>query len=143
MRNIKHIVRNDDGATIIEFAILGPIVLGLMIAVLQLGMAMQSYNAVRSVTAETARFALVEYQKGNTPDNAAIRTTALGLADGAPYLLIPQNLTISVSDAGVQRVDRAKELTVNVSYRVPNILPFFEWAGPTVTHERPIFLLDI
>ena len=142
MRNIKHIVRNNDGSTIIEFALLGPIVLGLMIAVLQLGMAMQSYNALRSVTAETARFALVEYQKGNTPDNAAIQTTALGIADGAPYLLNPENLTITVSDAGVQRVDRAKELTVNVSYRVPNFLPFFEWTGPTVSHERPIFLLD-
>lgn len=142
MRDLKQILRNDDGATIIEFAMLGPIVLGLMIAVLQLGMAMQSYNAVRSVTAETARYALVEYQKGNTPDNATIRTTAIGIADGAPYLLNPEHLTISVSDAGTQRVDRARELTVNVSYQVPSFLPFFDWVRPTVSHERPIFLLD-
>jgi Flp pilus assembly protein TadG len=142
MRKIHQIVRNDEGATIVEFALIGPIVLGMMIAVLQLGMAMQSYNAVRSVTAETARYALVEYQRGNDPNNATIAQTAIGLADGSPYLLNPANLSIRVTDAATQRVDRAKELTVNVSYRVPSILPFFEWVSPTVSHERPIFLLD-
>src|SRR3546814_6664734 len=73
----QSILRDDSGATIIEFALLGPIVLGLMIAVIQIGLAMQSYNAVRSVTAETARFALVAYQQGNDPTNATIRTQAL------------------------------------------------------------------
>lgn len=142
MRKIQNIIRNEDGATIIEFALLGPMVIGLMIAVLQLGMAMQSYNAVRSVTAETARYALVEYQKGNGVDNANIQTTALDIADGAPYLLIRQDLTVNITDAATQRVNGARELTVDVSYRVPNILPFFDWVRPTVTHERPIFLLD-
>ena len=142
MRKVQEIIRADDGATIVEFALLGPMVIGMMIAVLQLGMAMQSYNAVRSVTAETARYALVEYQKGNDVNNATIEATALDLADGAPYLLMRQDLTVSVADAGVQRVNGARELTVDVSYRVPNILPFFDWTRPTVTHARPIFLLD-
>lgn len=142
MRKISTIARNEDGATIIEFALLGPVVLGLMIGVIQLGMAMQSYNAIRSVTAETARYALVEYQKGNTPTNAAIRTTALNIADGPPYLLMRDDLVVQVSDATTQRVDDAKELTVNVQYQVPNILPFFDWVRPTVNHTRPIFLLD-
>jgi Flp pilus assembly protein TadG len=142
MRKIRDIVRNSDGAAIIEFALVGPLVIAMMIAVLQLGMMMQSYNAVRSVTAETARFALVEYQKGNTPNNATIREAAIDIADGAPYLMNPTNLKVEVSDAGVQRVDRAKELTVNISYQAPSFLPFFDWVTPAVSHERPIFLLD-
>ena len=115
MRKVQEIIRADDGATIVEFALLGPMVIGMMIAVLQLGMAMQSYNAVRSVTAETARYALVEYQKGNDVNNDTIEATALDLADGAPYLLMRQDLTVSVADAGVQRVNGARELTVDVS----------------------------
>lgn len=138
----RDILRDESGATIIEFALLGPIVMGLMIGVIQIGLAMQSYNAIRSVTAETARFALVEYQQGNEPTNAEIRTQALGIADGPPYLLDPNDLTITVNDATVQRVNGAKELTVSVAYRTPTVLPFFDWVSPTVTHVRPIFLLD-
>lgn len=139
---LKDILHDDRGATIIEFALLGPVVIGLMIGVIQIGLAMQSYNAIRSVTAETARYALVEYQQGNAPTNAEIRTQALGIADGPPYLLDRADLTITVSDATVQRVTGAKELTVSVAYRTPTVLPFFDWVSPTVTHERPIFLLD-
>ncbi|OGS58120.1 MAG: hypothetical protein A3J40_08975 [Erythrobacter sp. RIFCSPHIGHO2_12_FULL_63_10] len=138
----QSILRDESGATIIEFALLGPIVLGLMIGVIQIGLAMQSYNAVRSVTAETARFALVAYQQGNDPTNATIRTQALGIADGPPYLLDRNDLVITVNDAAVQRVDGAKELTVSVAYQTPTVLPFFTWVSPIVSHERPIFLLD-
>lgn len=136
------ILRDESGATIIEFAILGPVVLGLMIGVIQIGLAMQSYNAIRSVTAETARFALVQYQQGNAPTNAQIRAQALGIADGPPYLLDPNDLTVTVNNAAVQRVNGAKELTVSVAYQTPTVLPFFNWVSPTVSHERPIFLLD-
>lgn len=128
----RDILRDDSGATIIEFALLGPIVLGLMIGVIQIGLAMQSYNAIRSVTAETARFALVQYQQGNEPTNAQIRAQALGIADGPPYLLDPNDLVISVNDATVQRVNGAKELTVSVAYQTPTVLPFFTWVSPTV-----------
>lgn len=138
----QSILRDESGAAMIEFAMLGPIVLGLMIGVIQIGLAMQSYNAIRSVTAETARFALVEYQQGNAPTNAQIRAQALGIADGPPYLLDPADLTITVSDATVQRVNGAKELTVSVAYQTPTVLPFFDWVSPMVSHERPIFLLD-
>src|SRR3546814_9994795 len=85
----------------------------LPICVIQIGLAMQSYNAIRSVTAETARFALVQYQQGNEPTNAQIRAQALGIADGPPYLLDPNDLTVTVNDAVVQRVNGAKELTVS------------------------------
>lgn len=136
------ILRDESGATIIEFALLGPIVIGLMIAVIQIGLAMQSYNAIRSVTAETARFALVAYQQGNDPTNAAIRAQAINIADGAPYLLDRNDLTVQVTDAAVQRVNGARELTVSVAYQTPTVLPFFNWVSPAVSHERPIFLLD-
>lgn len=139
---LARLARDCAGATIVEFAILAPAVIGLMLGVFQIGMAMQSYNAIRSVTAEAARYATVEYQKGEEPNNAAIRTQTIAIADGPPYLLDPDELTVTVVDAANQRVNGAREMTITVSYDVPSVLPLFEWTSPTVTQTRPIFVLE-
>ncbi len=139
---LDRLARDCAGATIVEFAILCPAVIGLMLGVFQIGMAMQSYNAIRSVTAEAARYATVEYQKGEEPTNTAIRTEAIAIADGPPYLLNPDELTVTVIDAPVQRVNGAREMTITVAYDVPSVLPLFDWTSPTVTQTRPIFVLE-
>lgn len=130
------------GTTILEFAILAPALFGLLLGVFQVGLSMQSYNAIRNVTADTARFAIVEYQKGDEPTNATIEGEAEDIAEGAPYLLDGDELTITVADAATQRVNGAREITITVSYDPPSVLPFFEWASPTITHQRPIFVLE-
>jgi Flp pilus assembly protein TadG len=137
----RQIARDREGAVIIEFAILGPLVLGLMIGVFQIGLAMQAYNSMRSVAGEAARYAAVEYQKGNSPDNNALETQAIAIATADPYILDP-SVVIDVSDAAIQRVTGAREMTITITYTVPAFLPFFDWASPTLTHSRPIFVLD-
>ena len=137
--------RENAGSTIVEFAIVAPAVIGLMIGVLQIGMAMQSYNAIRSVTAEAARWATVEYQKGgdDLPEPEDIEDEVMeDIAVGSPYLLKADALTVTVIDAPIQRVNGAREMTITVSYDVPSVLPFFGWASPTVTQARPIFVLE-
>lgn len=133
---------DDTGASAIEFAIIAPTLIVGMVGVLQVAMGMQSYNAVRNVTADTARFALVEYQKGETPSNSDIQTEAVNIARGAPYLLDNQSLSIRVIDAAAQRVSGATEKSITVSYTVPVVLPIFTMAAPTITHTRPIFVLS-
>lgn len=140
LRNLANLCREDRGATAIEFAILAPVIIGFMFGVLQIGTMMQASNAIRSVTAETARYALVEYQKGKEPDNAAIKTRAYSIADGAPYLLNKDYLSISINDAANQRVIGVREITVSVAYKVPTTLPLFDFIAPTVSHTRPIFV---
>jgi Flp pilus assembly protein TadG len=137
----RRILRDREGAVIIEFAILAPLVLGLMIGVFQVGLGMQAYNSMRSVAGEAARYAAVEYQKGNSPDNDAIETQAIAIATADPYILDP-SVAINVTDAAVQRVTGAREMTITITYTVPTFLPFFDWASPTLTHSRPIFVLD-
>jgi hypothetical protein len=31
---------------------------------------------------------------------------------------------------------------MTLTYTVPVVLPLFDWASPTLTHTRPIFVLD-
>ncbi|MGI8944405.1 MAG: TadE/TadG family type IV pilus assembly protein [Qipengyuania sp.] len=139
MRN--KIVTDNSGATIVEFAILAPIIIGLMLGVLQIGLGMQSYSAMRGVASDSARYATIEYQKEVVVANSAIETWAESRAAGAPYLL-QSNFNAAVSDAGTQRVDGATEKTITVTYTPQLILPFMGWVNPTLTFSRPIFLLQ-
>jgi Flp pilus assembly protein TadG len=141
---LARITRDRTGTTAVEFALVGPAVIGLMLGVFQVGMAMQSHNAIRSVTAEAARYATVEFQKGATPadlTNDEIEEEALDIADEVPYVLVRSRVTVNVVDAPTQRVNGAREMTITVSYTPPPVLPLFDWASPTVTHTRPIFVI--
>ena len=137
----RRIVLDRSGAAMVEFALLAPLIIAAIFGVLQIGMAMQSYNAIRNVTADTARYALVEYQKGQEPSNAAIRTQALSIADGSPYLLKDENLTVTIENAATQRITGVKEMVVTISYAIPTILPVPSYIAPTVSHSQAIFVL--
>jgi Flp pilus assembly protein TadG len=142
IRLVRRFRQDRNGSVVIEFALIGPALIVALIGVLQVGMAMQSYNAIRSVTAETSRYALVEHQKDNVLTNAEIQSEAVDIATGAPYLLKSSALTITVTDAATQRVSGATEKTVTVTYQVPSFLPLMNFVAPSVNHSRPIFLLD-
>lgn len=135
------IVRDQRGAALIEFAILGPLVIGLLFGVFQIGIGMQAQNSLRSIAADTARYAAVEFQKDQTPSNARIQTEAMTIATSNPYNL-DNSVRITVVNAATQRVSGAREMTLTISYTVPAVLPLLEWASPTLTHTRPIFVLN-
>jgi len=130
------------GAAAIEFALIGPAFLVMMLGVLQVGMGLQSYNAMRSLSADVARYSVVQYQTGNDISNSQIRSWTRNHARGAPYLMDPNRLGVTVSDAGTQRVAGAKELRLRVTYQITSVLEFIDIEGPTLDFERPVFLLD-
>ena len=135
-------LRDNSGSALIEFALIGPLVIGLMLGVLQVGLAAQSYNAMRSASADAARYALVEYQKGNTPSAATIETQAEDIATSDPYRLDSDALVLDVDEAPTQSVDGAIEMTIVTRYSPPLVLPFFKWTSPQMTYERPIFVIQ-
>lgn len=144
-RPFLHRLRRDiRGSVAIEFALVGPAFIALLMGVLQFGVAMQAYNAVRNVSADVARQVAVQYQEaaGNPtawPSNGAVRLAAIGVAESAPYLLDRDNLRVSVINAPAQRITGAKEITLSIEYDVPTFMPLFGFEGPTISYERPIF----
>lgn len=137
----RTILRDDRGATLVEFAILAPAVIGLMLGVLQIGMSMQSYNAMRSVAADGARMASIEYMKENEIDNAEIRDRTKTIATGAPYLF-QDSVQVTVEDVIPSRVTGAKEKTLTIRYTPPNVIALIEFANPELVYSRPMFLID-
>ena len=132
---------NETGATLIEFAMLGPVIIMMLIGVVQVAALTQSYNALRSVAADTARYAIVEYQKQNSVTDTTVEDFAEMLGTGPRYQLT-SNLSASVANATNQRVDGATEKTLTVTYTPPAIMPIVDWVSPTLTYSRPIFLID-
>lgn len=139
---IRRLGRAEAGSVAVEFALIGPALIVMMLGVLQVGLGVQSYNAMRSLSADVARYSMVQYQTGNQLSNSQLRTWARNHAQGAPYLFDPQRLGVRVEDAANQRVTGAKELTMTVSYRLKSPLEFIDIPGPVIDYERPIFLLD-
>lgn len=141
-RSIRQLWRASDGSAIVEFAILGPVMLGMMFAVLQIGIGMQNYNALRGIAADTARYSVVNYQSGNKLSTTQLSTFARSTATRPPYGLIGSRLTATVELAGTQRVTGATELTVSLTYQVPTALSVLSMGDIPIQYSRPVFLLN-
>lgn len=139
---LQRLGRENRGAVMVEFAILGPLLILAVLGVYQVGVGMQAYNALRSVVSETGRQAAVNYQKSNELDKAQIQDVAEGLAIAAPYNLDPNRLEVSVDDAETQRVAGARELTLSIQYSVPTLLSIMGMSDPELTQTRPIFVTE-
>ena len=139
---LRRMAGDHNGAAAVEFALLAPLFFAAMFGVLQIGLAMQSYNAIRNVAADTARYSLVEYQRGGELSNTEIATQARGIATGVPYLLKQTNMTVAVDDAETQRIGGVKEMNITIGYTIPTVLPLPDYIAPTISHSQPIFVLD-
>lgn len=141
MHKLKTLRSDERGTTIIEFALLAPVILGLFFGLIQIGISMQAYNSMRGVASDTARYAVIEYMKKNEVGNDTIKSKARQIATGAPYLL-QDTVQITVTSVATPQVQGTFEKNILVTYTPPNVLPFFNFVSPQLTYERPIFVID-
>lgn len=128
------------GTAILEFALLGPAFIAMLLGVLQVGIGLQNYNAMRNLSADVARYAMIQYSTGNQLNNEQIRGYAVASGQGAPYLLNGDRLVAAVTTPATQRVSGATELKLQINYRIPTLFDSMGLRGPTLTYTRPIFL---
>lgn len=135
------LLRRQDGSAVVEFALLGPIFLGLFMGVLQVGIGMQNYNALRGLSGDVARRAVVTYQTGVRPDTATLETWAENRAAAAPYGLRAAQFNAQISSASPQRVTGAIEYTITLTYTVPTLLSVIGVDDIPLTYTRPVFVV--
>jgi len=141
-RLLRALRRQERGSVVVEFALVAPILLVLVFGVLQVGFALQNYNALRNLSADVARYAVIAHQSGNTLSTTQIRTYAINHAQGAPYLLQADQVNAVVTRPDVQRVSGATELQITVTYQIESLLDFAGIETPFITYTRPIFVTD-
>ena len=142
VRALRRLVGDDRGSTLIEFGLLAPAFIVMLFGVLQVGIGLQNYNAMRSLSADVARHAMIEHARDNPLSNTQLEAYAADLGSGAPYLLIGDNLDVDVAPAATQQIDDASELTLTIEYQIPSVLSSLGLEGPEIDYRRPIFLAD-
>ena len=141
-RSFKSLLGDSSGSVAVEFALIGPVLIGGMLAVLQFGLGMQNYNALRSISADTARYAAVNLQKKSTIDNAAIKQFATTTAAAPPYGLNGNRLTVACTDDTTQNITGATRKTLTLDYKIPSMLAMFKINEIPLTYSRPIIVIN-
>jgi Flp pilus assembly protein TadG len=130
------------GSTMIEFALLAPVLIGAMLGVFQAGLAVQNYNAVRNVAADVARHAMVQFTIGQPMTNTLMVTYAEDAATGAPYMLRAARLDVTVVDVPTPQVTGTFEKTLTVTYQIPTLLEDLGLVGPSINYSRPVIVTN-
>jgi Flp pilus assembly protein TadG len=131
---INRIRTDRSGSATIEFALLAPVFFAALLGVVQAGWGFQNYTAMRQLSADVARYMIVNTAVSNTD----VGTTFTTAASSAPYLL--SSATVQVTDAATQRFPAAKEKTITVTAQVDSL---FSWMGvkaPAMSYSQPVFV---
>ena len=136
----KRQARDERGGTLVEFALVSPIMLTLLFGVIQVGLHVQNANAVRNLAADGARAAVVEYQRGNSLSANQIAAEIRARGVGPKYNLNLDRLDVVVTEEA-SRIGGVDEMSIAISYDMPNYLAFVDLSDLTIEYERPVFLL--
>lgn len=138
--------RDSAGSVAIEFALIGPAMFAMLLGVMQIGIGMQNYNALRSVSAEVARYAVINAQDAAAQSNMTLRDTndqledyAEEIATATPYGLQASKLTVTVTSVPT-RVDGASERSIQLQYNIPSVLGVIGIDSIPITYTRPVFI---
>jgi Flp pilus assembly protein TadG len=123
----------------LEFALLSPLLIFLLVGTLQVGIMLQSYSALHHVTADVARHAMVQYATGNHLDDTELTLFARGKATAPPYMLT-STLVVTVTDTATPQIAGTTEKALTITYQIPSLLSSMGLNGPSITDARPLFL---
>ena len=135
----RRLRRNQTGVATLEFAILGPAIMLMLFGVIQVGIGLQNYNALRNVSADVSRYVMIQYATGNKLSNDQMTDYAESVASGAPYLL-HSVIQVTITDVATPQVTGALEKTLTIRYQIPSVLKSMGLEGPTIVYSRPMFL---
>lgn len=133
--------KNEHGGTMLEFALLAPAFMALLIGLFEVGIYMQNYNAVRSLAADAGRFAAVEYQRNNEIGEETLQSNITAMAIAEPYNLQSSRLKVEVDEVS-SRVSGAHEFQLGLTYALPDFLGSIGAANIEIEYERPLFVID-
>lgn len=148
--------RDECGSVLIEFALLAPAVIMLLMGVVQVGLHVQNSNAVRNLAADGARFAVVQAQLDRPTSTDTVETWIRSRGVGSRYNLNTDRLNICVTSSGstaspgcpsgvaavTSRVTGVREMKIRITYNAPDYIPFVAGNVLQLDYTRPVFLLQ-
>ena len=139
---LRRLLRDTRASALVEFAMLAPVFIMLLIGMLQIGLQIQNYNAVRNLAADGARYAVVQWQQGTKSSTAEVEAWVRAKAVSGTYGLNTDLLTVSVSQPLLSQITGTTEMDINVSYAAPNFVPQIAASVLNLSYTRPVFLMN-
>lgn len=135
----RRLAADTRGGSAIEFALLGPVMIAMLMGILWTGVQMYSQNRLRAIASDVSRYTVVEYQKSNKLTAAQISDVATATAIRTPYNLEATQLDVSVAEPA-SPVAGARQFRITLSYTAPNFLGFLGVGSPTQTYNQNVFV---
>jgi Flp pilus assembly protein TadG len=140
------LLQDQDGSVMVEFALIGPAMLAMLMGVLQFGIGMQNYNALRSISAEVARYAVVDAQDAAAHSDMTMRDTNTELEEYAreiahvpPYGLQASRFDVTITSVET-RVEGTSERTIELEYRIPSMLGMIGINSIPISYSQAVFI---
>ena len=141
MFRLHRLARNQRGGAAIEFALLAPVFIALMMGVVEVGVYMQNYSAVRSVATDASRFAAVEYQKNNQISEGTLETNIHAMAIASPYNLNDDRLTVNVDEVSPSPINGARQFSLTLTSALPALVGGTSIDNISIEYTRQLFVL--
>lgn len=118
---------DERGSTVVEFAFVSPLVIILILAALQLGLALRANAGIRQLAGWAGREAMVSYQlfgDGDTVGAAELKEMIEDEAKAPAYNLGNGSLNVEVSLVQDTTLLTVNRINVRIEYDFPLNLPF-------------------
>lgn len=125
LRKIRRYLRENKGQSIVEFALVLPVLLLVMTAIIDFGWVFAQYMAVEALARDSARFATLA---PNVNQNLA-QIQALTRNNAHTPIEEPADLTIAMNPVVVPR-NRGDAITVTVAYPARSITGYLDGVIP-------------
>ncbi len=140
---LKFLGASTAGSATVEFALISPLLITMIMGVVQFGMWMSAYNGLRSAADDAGRYVTVQYQKDTRVTNFEIAKWARERAIKAPYNLDDGAVTTFVADATAQPINGVTEKSLQIVYQMPTILAFAKVPSFKMSYTRPLFVKTV
>lgn len=124
----RALLRDSSGATVIEFAIILPVLVLFVWGIFQVGVLFQANSGMQHALGEGARYATIF----PTPTDAQIKSRMASKVFGT------KNGTFTVADP----VNVASAKTLRVTYTMPMDFLFFTGPNVSLTREKKVYITN-
>lgn len=120
MSRLFRLRKNEKGQSIVEFALILPILLFLIMGIVQFGLILSGYVTVSNAAREGARVGIIE------KDNAAIIAKVNEAFDSSSTLYLASTTPVDITFPEGGTYTHGKPVSVRVNANVAIIVPFLE-----------------
>jgi Flp pilus assembly protein TadG len=133
MSLLKRLRRSERGAAALEFVIIAPALVLMIVGIARLGVLFMANAGLRNAVAEGARYATLYVPSTGRPTNSQIQARVTSSQFGLDSASFTSVTVVPGSDGGVNYVD------ITANYSVPMDFIFFNAGSVTLSETRRAF----